>query len=159
MICSDRNKFCSKTIREYENYQNSLSIQLSGLTEVDNATWSYLPQTLRKSNGDRVSFSVFLDELLLTPWNAPKLFVIHAPASYGKTAFSYASTKKLAEQHMLNAGHAFPIFIPFAKYRRFGGIRDILRAEIEGTATLRSKQSSPFAVDPLGPSGRNPRWI
>ena len=124
-------QFCSKTIREYENYQNSLSIQLSGLTEVDNATWSYLPQTLRKSNGDRVSFSVFLDELLLTPWNAPKLFVIHAPASYGKTAFSYASTKKLAEQHMLNAGHAFPIFIPFAKYRRFGGIRDILRAEIE----------------------------
>ena len=124
-------QFCQKTISEYDNYRDNLSIQISGLTEVDDATWSYSPQTLIKADGERVTFDTFLDDIVHTQWEMPKLFVIHAPASYGKTAFSYASTRQLARQHLDNAELPFPIFIPFAKYRRFGGVRDILRAELE----------------------------
>ena len=124
-------QFCEKIMDEYENYRDNLSIQISGLTEVDNATWSYSPQTLMESNGARISFSDFLSDVVHTQWETPKLFVIHAPASYGKTAFSYASTRHFAHQHLDDDKLPFPIFIPFAKYRRFGGVRDILRAEIE----------------------------
>ena len=124
-------RFCKKIVRDYDSYRNNLTIQLSGLTGLDNATWSYAPQTLKKSDGTQVHFNTFLEGLVHTPWKTPKLFVLHAPASYGKTAFSYASSRHLADEHLVNDTLPFPIFIPFAKYRRFGGVRDILRAEIE----------------------------
>ena len=116
-------QFCQKTIGEYEHYRDNLSIQISGLTDVANATWSYSPQTLTSSDGTPMTFDSFLRDLTHTVWSTPKLFVIHAPASYGKTAFSYASTRHLAREHLDDDTLPFPIFIPFAKYRRFGGVR------------------------------------
>ena len=124
-------QFCRKIMSDYGDYRDNLSIQISGIADVADATWSYSPQTLRRSNDDRVSFETFLKDVVDTTVGDPKLFVIHAPASYGKTAFSYAATRHLAQQHDAGGLLPFPIFIPFAKYRRFGGVRDILRAEIE----------------------------
>ena len=126
---SDR--FCLKTEENYRNYRDSLSVQLRGLTNVPNAVWTYSPQTLKTANGGRISSEMLVDRLADTSIEKPKLFVVHAPASLGKTAFSYASTQNLVDRHNSDNSSPFPIFIPFAQYRRFGGVLDILRSEIE----------------------------
>lgn len=124
-------KFCAEVVKRYDRYRNNLSVQLQSATGITHASWSYSPQSLERSRGDRIPFASFLEDVVPTSDQRPKLFVIHAPASYGKTAFSYAASYELANRHYEHKQAPFPIFIPFEGYRRFGGVRDILRAELE----------------------------
>lgn len=123
--------FCTKAEEQVERYRNAASVQLRSLWGSEDVTWSYLPSRLRfLETSNSLAFEQFADQLGDFGGD-PTLFVVHAPAGYGKTAFSNALTDRLAATHRVNGQRPFPVFIPFAKYRRFGGVRDILRAELE----------------------------
>jgi hypothetical protein len=129
---SDR--FCDKVDIDYEQYKGALSQQMRSLSGNPECEYRYIDQSISYRSGPLVG-SVgheFFDTILHpTDDGKPLLALVQAPAGYGKTAFSYEIARLLAKEHRARPTGPFPVFVPFSKYRRFGGVRDILRAEIE----------------------------
>ena len=123
-------RFCEKIDEDFQDYRETMSVQLQAVSGSPTAVWQYTPQRLRGEQGS-FTFAEFVDVLRGRPETSATLFVVHATAGHGKTAFAYAATAELARTHRNNPSEPFPVFIPFARYRRFGGVRDILRAELE----------------------------
>lgn len=126
-------RFCDKVQMEYIQYRDNLSQQMRAFTGAQECTYEYVPQYVSTHNGERIGLVTkdFFASHVLIPQSEPTLYIMRAPAGYGKTASSYEIAHILSEKHKLDPSVPFPIFIPFSKYRRFGGVRDILRAEIE----------------------------
>lgn len=126
-------RFCDKVAMDYKNYRSMLSQQMQALSGINDCEYSYVDQFVKDNLGNNFGLisQDFFNNIVLKNSGNPFLYVIQAPAGYGKTAFSYEIGHLLSKKHQESFEAPFPIFIPFSKYRRFGKIRDILRAEIE----------------------------
>ena len=121
-------RFCDKVAQDYTHYASLLTQQITAISGATEATYKYVDQKVSDLGW---ATKGFFENCIIRPGTAPRLYVVQAPAGYGKTAFAYELAFQVAKRHKEAPELPFPIFIPFAKYRRFGGVRDILRAEIE----------------------------
>ena len=93
---------------------------------------SYVAQYVSTSDGLRVEALPFLTQTL-TRNDGPRLFVVHAPAGFGKTQLAERLAQTLDERKARDASSPTPFLVRFADHRLIRDVDDLLDRALDNS--------------------------